>query len=317
MSTESVKTLVDAFEQTNDLVCEIVLRRRLSSSASQLVELEPQLLELRDAHRLYKDLLERSPRNVAPNLGAAQQPVSHVDIVDALLRATEQLGQLLHKISHLLLSLPTVQSTPRGEPGKDSDTIGLLVEICHRELQERIQAVDTAFRLIFRFLYQHTNEDGIRPSENDPLDNMIAHAIAEFRSTPFSIVDFGAIDTPLYDLTHSAEAWERLVAALTAAGKNWAVSMQHELGDDKAFSLLCQWLLSGPLGDYPALDALPSAQQITSASRSLRVAMRHFIMRETQSSNLVMFYGLSGAGKDAIINGLIGTEVLPMNPFRR
>ena len=315
MSTESVKTLVDAFEQTNDLVCEIVLRRRLSSSATQLVELETQLLELRDAHRLYGVLLKSAPRNVASNLDAAQPPVSRVDTVDALLHATEQLGQLLQKISHLLLSLPTAQSPPRDKPGKDSDTIGSLLELCHRDLQERIQAVDTAFRLTFRFLYRHTNEGGIRPG-NDPLENIIAHTMAEFRSTPFSIgiADFEAIDKPLYDLTHSTEAWERFVGALAAEGKTWAVSMQ-ELGNDKTFSLLCQWLLSGPLGDYPTLDALLYAQPIASLSRALRMAMRHFIMREHQSPNLVMFYGLSGVGKDAIINGLIGTEVLPMHTF--
>jgi hypothetical protein len=72
MSIKSLTALPGAFEQTNNLICELVLRRRLSTEP-QLVELEVQLLELRDTHRLYKDLLDRSPWVVALDLDAARR----------------------------------------------------------------------------------------------------------------------------------------------------------------------------------------------------------------------------------------------------
>ena len=313
MDTNKLRT---ALGDTSEILSEAIIRCQLSHRAkdSDLLELKRQLDDILASVLLYKSLSNTLPpssflstsflRFAFPR--APAEPGCFGVLLDALCAAKVTFGEVLGVLT-------SISSSPYPSAQSQNEGVEATLVAYSQSIPRHFAALDRAFRSFW--LYHLTQKTFSLESmtttrlENSPRDTPEPeHPL--FRVDASSVAD-------IVQSQDRSLLWETLSSDISTEAHNWADAWFRNLRSEEVRRLIVETAWCGPLGDADTLlrDIHDRSRRIDSPSRfrspTLKVCLERILSRSFLSNNIVAPYGSSMSGKSTLINGFIGSSILP------
>ena len=306
MDTNKLRT---ALTEISEILSEAIFRCQLFRARdSDLSELKRHLGDIYASILLYKSLSNTLPPSPVspmsflrlPFLHTPAEPGCFVALLDALRAAKATFSTVLVTLTNISSSYP-----PQNEG------IEAVLMTYSQTLPQHFVALDRAFRSFWLHHLTHrasesvtaTRLDNSHSNPSEPQD--LEHPL--FRADASSVAN----DVPSQD---RSLLWETFASDIRAGARNWADASMRILTSEEMRRLIVELAWCGPLGDADTLlrdihNRIRSHSRFTSPA--LKVCLERILSRSSFSNNIVAPYGSSMSGKSTLINGFIGSSILP------
>lgn len=325
MTSTDLDALQRAVETANELVEEAVVRSELFYRPRELQSETTILLKISSTLKLYRLLLQPIPLDATADSSTFQllspavpsgrsTPVVVTKLLETFHQTNGHASRLVDALKTLPFCLTLVKDDSVWTPHAET------VKQAAKTLADYFPTLENTFRT---FWYSFSAQDYPKPcfpeivlasGDDSKAGASLRHA---FRTSPFAI-EVSQIDSlapsSWHSLIVSPESLDAVLTNVAADAKSWVEAMIQTRNSHEVQAIVAEALWSGPvvasLADLTRICHELSADSSPVGDHLLRT-LQIYLMRSRSSRNLVLPYGGSPCGKDTLINGLIGSNVLP------
>lgn len=322
MTSTDSDALPRAVETVNELVEEAVVRSQLFSHPRELQSETTILLKISSTLKLYRLLLQSVPLDastdsptfqlLSPAVPSAHStPVIFTQLLEAFHQTSGHASRLLDALKNLPFCLTLVEDDSVWTPHAET------VKHATKTLADYFPTLENTFRT---FWSTQNHPKLLLPEIVGASEDAGASLQHAFRISPFAI-EVSQMDSLApsrwHSLITSPESLDAVLTNVAADAKSWAEAMIQTRNSHEVQAIIAEALWSGPVVGSLA-DLTRIHRELTTrpadgfpAGDHLLHTLQIYLTRSRSSRNLVLPYGRSPCGKDTLINGLIGSNVLP------